>query len=354
MRQSWIGFLAVGMLTYGPAAGASSAAMGGADSSNRADSSAMMKQDTNLVIQAPASDSSGQSGAGGRKNAAVAALLAGLIPGAGQFYTREYVRGALVIGAEAVTGFYLGSNAASARREQVALDNELENVSMYRGIIDSTKFDTLPNGNPDSSKVLDTRYVSTIYKVKADTARFQRDKDRAVAYQAGCWLGGTYLYSILKAIDMTGRFKTSTPKKPVVAGWLSAIPFLGLGQYYNGSLAKAGVVLMTQTSLGCIALTNHMLMVEAEKHLSEVLSYSDYELSAADKSTYQTQWSGDRSKAFTDRNTYLWYFLLFYFYGIFDAVVDAHLHDYPARMRLEPDLEPRAGGGVQAHLRYSF
>jgi hypothetical protein len=38
---------------------------------------------------------------------------------------------------------------------------------------------------------------------------------------------------------------------------------------------------------------------------------------------------------------YLWYSILFYFYGILDAVVDAHLHDAGAKMKLEPDLVPQ-------------
>jgi hypothetical protein len=35
-----------------------------------------------------------------------------------------------------------------------------------------------------------------------------------------------------------------------------------------------------------------------------------------------------------------WYSLVFYIYGVLDAVVDAHLHDAPTKMKLEPDLTP--------------
>jgi hypothetical protein len=51
-----------------------------------------------------------------------------------------------------------------------------------------------------------------------------------------------------------------------------------------------------------------------------------------------SRWSGERGSAFTNRNMYLWYSIFFYFYSVFDAVVDAYLHDYPDRMKIEPDL----------------
>jgi hypothetical protein len=35
---------------------------------------------------------------------------------------------------------------------------------------------------------------------------------------------------------------------------------------------------------------------------------------------------------------YLWYLVFFYGYSIFDAVVDAYLHEYPEKMKIEPDL----------------
>jgi hypothetical protein len=54
------------------------------------------------------------------------------------------------------------------------------------------------------------------------------------------------------------------------------------------------------------------------------------------------RWEYRRTNAFRNRNMFLWYSLAFYFYGILDAVVDAHLHDAPLKMKLEPDLAPQS------------
>jgi hypothetical protein len=46
---------------------------------------------------------------------------------------------------------------------------------------------------------------------------------------------------------------------------------------------------------------------------------------------------------------YLWYSFFFYFYGVFDAIVDAHLHDYHKKIRLNPRFDPESdavGGEV--------
>ena len=41
------------------------------------------------------------------------------------------------------------------------------------------------------------------------------------------------------------------------------------------------------------------------------------------------------------RNSFIWYSLGFYFYNVFDALVDAHLHDFDDRpdISLRPDCE---------------
>ena len=57
--------------------------------------------------------------------------------------------------------------------------------------------------------------------------------------------------------------------------------------------------------------------------------------------TLVTSWTSKYNDAFHNRNTYLWYSLGCWLYGIVDAVVDAHLHDASTKMKLEP--EPFAG-----------
>jgi uncharacterized membrane protein len=57
-----------------------------------------------------------------------------------------------------------------------------------------------------------------------------------------------------------------------------------------------------------------------------------------DAAALLSNWNSKRNDAFRNRNMWAWYSIVFYLYGILDAVVDAHLHDASAKMKLEPDL----------------
>jgi hypothetical protein len=161
---------------------------------------------------------------------------------------------------------------------------------------------------------------------------------------------GGYVFNVLDAINNTDIFNNSEYKSPLIAGWLSAIPGLGLGQMYNGSLSKAGMVMMAQISLGVVAYDYHRLMKVAEKNYSNLNETVDKTVL---KDKYLNEWASKRSSAFQKRNTYLWYSIFFYLYGILDAVVDAHLHDYPEKMKISPDLVPE-NGGAQLNLNVKF
>ena len=69
--------------------------------------------------------------------------------------------------------------------------------------------------------------------------------------------------------------------------------------------------------------------------------------------SYKDEWEFRQNSAFRNRNTYLWYSIFFYIYGILDAVVDAHLHDYREKMKLYPDLVP-ANDGAHLQINYKF
>jgi len=180
--------------------------------------------------------------------------------------------------------------------------------------------------------------------------RYSELESRYMAYNSLSWMVGGYVFNVLDAINGTGFFNNSVYKSPLIAGWLSAIPGLGLGQMYNGSLSKAGMVMMAQISLGVVAYDYHRLMKVAEKNYSN-LNVSVDKTVLKDK--YLNEWESKRSSAFQKRNTYLWYSIFFYLYGILDAVVDAHLHDYPEKMKISPDLVP-ANGGAQLNLNVKF
>ncbi|MBD3243861.1 MAG: hypothetical protein GF331_24935 [Chitinivibrionales bacterium] len=281
----------------------------------------------------------------GKRNPLLAAGLSLAMPGAGQFYNRRYVKGVLYLGTEVGLAFY-GYNRYKEARE---LDPEVSRLDQrYRHLLDSLGgidtstyiYDSVP-GFPDSVQATD-RPGPTVFRMAADTARFKRDRLRYGAYQSWWWAASCYLYGVMDAIDKTGVFDDDEPRNPQIAGWLSAVPFLGLGQIYNGALSKAGMIFMVQSSLAYMALNNHLLLTRAEDQLQRMANPSHPEYAVVHELTgnsFVHEWETLYKQAFRNRNTYLWYSLFFYFYNIFDAVVDAHLHDYDKRMRLEPDLQ---------------
>jgi hypothetical protein len=265
---------------------------------------------------------------------AIALSASLLFPGGGQIYTRHYIKAGLYLAAEIGVGLfgyqrYIYASTLKKNADSIAgiWKTLKDSVAISRSSIDSTTFDTT--------------LVGFQYKLKADSARFEENDMRNILYQSLVWMAGIYYYNVLDALQNAGVLKDSSKKNPAVAGWLSAIPGLGLGQIYNGELSKAGMILMTQFSLAYVVFNYQMSMAACEKAEASVnpnnkLEYSLFYGPQRDK------WEYRRTTAFRNRNMFLWYSLAFYFYGILDAVVDAHLHDAPLKMKLEPDLSPQS------------
>jgi TM2 domain-containing membrane protein YozV len=299
----------------------------------------------------------------------LAGVLSAVVPGAGQVYNRKYVKGVLFLGAEvglvagAITRYQAGEDFA---KEIERLDGIYSRLTLPDGGLrpeaffytDSTVYDTIRSGGVivriDSQTIhIDTTDTATAYRMSADTADFKRERYRRSAVNVGAWALGAYIWSILDAVEKTGYFDNDEKRKPAVAGWLSAIPCLGLGQFYNGKLSKAGMILMVQSSLAVLSYNYNSEMLRCEEELQRmaVASSAEFAADALKNGTFSDEWYSMWRDARRNRNMYLWYSLFFYFYGIFDAVVDANLHDFKARMRLEPDLQVP---NKQVGLRLSF
>ncbi|HUI91589.1 MAG TPA: DUF5683 domain-containing protein [Chitinivibrionales bacterium] len=257
-----------------------------------------------------------------------------VIPGAGQVYTGHYIKAGLFFISEIGVGLfgyqrYLYTVALKKNADSIAAlwNSVRDSVSIKRSIIDTTTYDT--------------NDVGFFYKLKADSARYEEKETRDVLYQSIAWMLGIYYYNIMDALQSAGVMRDNSKKNPAVAGWLSAIPGLGLGQIYNGELSKAGMILMVQFNLAYVALNYHLRMVDCENAEAAIdpNNKPQYNLFIGPQ---HDRWEYRRNNAFRNRNMFLWYSLAFYFYGILDAVVDAHLHDAPLRMKLEPDLVPQS------------
>jgi TM2 domain-containing membrane protein YozV len=290
-------------------------------------------------------------------NPVLAGALSAVLPGAGQIYDRHYVKGALYLLTEAGLVSYAVVWYGTGRDYNPSIAR-LDSVYKSFVVGPGDSLDASAYREHDSTGAgIDSTDTVTIYRLCADTARYRRDRRYYIAYQAAAWAAGAYLYAIMDALEKSNRFRNDAPRNPVLAGWLSAVPGLGLGQIYNGKLSKAGMIWMVQWSLGYMALNNQLLLTRCEDALRDITDSR----TAAYAATRQLpnpdglvrDWDVLRKEAFRKRNTYLWYSLFFYLYGVFDAVVDAHLHDYPRRMHLEPDLAIESGAvGLKLNFAY--
>lgn len=261
----------------------------------------------------------------------LAGSLSLMVPGAGQFYTRQFFKGSVVTASEGLT-----------------IGIALYWYDRYKSFNDSKK--PLLLKADTASGVVRLKLLNDAEMTELDARRAKYRMLNALA-----WSGGIYVYGFLDAIGKTTAADNSE-RSPLKAGLLSTIPGLGLGQWYNGSISKAGMIFMGQMSLGVISANYHRLMTKAErekKKLDDLESLDNKLYLEMNNSGYITKWDNERQNAFKNRNTFLWYSIFYYMYGIFDAVVDAHLHDYPEKMKLYPDLIP-SDQGVELRLNYSF
>jgi hypothetical protein len=250
-----------------------------------------------------------------RYNPVVSTAASLIVPGAGQVYTHHYVKAGFFIALEAI----LGSMALYWKRDA---DNQEINAGTLREWSDSA---TVP---------LD----SAVFRERSFLAHHQAIESRLSSYSFLTWTVGAHLFNVLDALGSSNVFNNTLEKNPSTAGLLAAIPGLGLGQLYNGSYSKAGLVIMGQVSLGMMVYASQRQVKRAEDNYGRLNAAGADTLTTQVASTYSGRWSDARYRSFTNRNMYLWYSVFFYGYSIFDAVVDAYLHEYPERMKIKPDL----------------
>jgi TM2 domain-containing membrane protein YozV len=310
--------------------------------------------DTGSLLQEKSGTDSADTVIARIRNPLLAGALSAVVPGAGQAYNRQFVKSVLFLGAEAA---FIGA-AVYRFGDSQKYNDSIARFEAARDFLLNPSGPAPPSLRFDSSEVNDTTVDSTgthintvsyadtaltavTYGMRADTTSFKQMRERHATGNAITWAAGCYLWSILDAVEKTGRFANDEERNPTLAGWLSAVPGLGLGQFYNGRLSKAGMVIMVQTSLAMMSYHYHAQFTECERQLQIIESENkaEYTVDRLYGGTFRAEWHDMREDAFRNRNTYLWYSIFFYFYGIFDAVVDAHLHDYRSRMRLVPDLD---------------
>jgi len=262
------------------------------------------------------------------------AAISSLIPGGGQVYTKHYIKAGIFVAAEIGVGL-LGYQRYIWQKD---LRHAADSVSgLAKQYADSVQHDSA------QGKAIDTLYRNQgiDYQLEADRDRYDEKAAFNVVEQCVAWAIGIYYYNIMDAIHATEFFKDDNKRNPMRAGLLSAIPGLGLGQIYNGELSKAGMILMTQLNMGLIAFNYQRIMTDCENYEAAIYVNTPKGNEFTAKG-YSDDWESRRQDAFKNRNMWIWYSLGFYFYSIFDAIVDAHLHDANVKMKLEPDLVPQS------------
>jgi TM2 domain-containing membrane protein YozV len=264
--------------------------------------------------------------------------LSTFIPGSGQAYQSRYVMGGLFLAAEAgAIGFaaYWNNDAGLRRsdarrfRDAAGVLNELGGAA---GI--------------DSAVRAAYLYEAGRYSVIADEADFGARESKNTFYNALAWAVGLHIYNALDALEAGGLTARGLERNPTAAGFLAAVPFLGLGQFYNERPAKAGMLAMTQAGLALTAYNQHRLMGMASGKYNQMRDSASAQY--AYRAEHLNYWKSRYDNAFSSRNTYLWLSLAAYLYSIFDAVVDAYLSDFNANIDIGTDLSAAPVGGGAA------
>jgi len=286
------------------------------------------------------------------KNPGTTVLFSALVPGGGQLYTGNYIKSGLFFASEGVFGLislYRYNLLKDYRNASTDLSNQLIRFKNKDSII--VKKTNLSNSS-DSAR-FDTTFMSVHVQLNYNYSKFQERENRVLFYQSALWMACLYYWNIVDALKNTGYFHNDKPKDPSTAGWLSAIPFLGLGQIYNGELSKAGMILTAQLNMGYMIFNYNSLVQTSEDNIRALSASNSREGKDPDAVDLLSKWHSKHDEAFRNRNTWAWYAIAMYLYGILDAVVDAHLHDAATKMKLEPDLQLDKSS-VGMHMKVDF
>ena len=108
----------------------------------------------------------------------------------------------------------------------------------------------------------------------------------------------------MTGVGFCGEMDTTKSKNPQIAFYYSLIP--GMGQLYNGKWIKSALIISCE-----MAAINYWIINRD--------IYKDY-----DNDTYPLS----QHRYLQKRNKYAWWIGFIYVYGMIDAVVDAHLHNF--------------------------
>ena len=178
------------------------------------------------------------------KNPVTSAAISAILPGGGQIYTGNYIKSGMFIASEVIIGLVAYNRYIVAKDLSKSIKVLQDSMNLFKDMINVTRDSVRNKSNTMDSIHYDTTFLALRYQMNYEYNRFLDRDNRCFIYQSLAWMGGLYYWNILDALKNTKYFMNDNPKKPSTAGWLAAIPALGLGQLYNGELSKAGMIFM--------------------------------------------------------------------------------------------------------------
>lgn len=267
-----------------------------------------------------------------------------LVPGYGQIAAGHFTKGWLFFGSEAIIGLV-------ALNQWESYHNDYQNIYRWQDSLSVRRKDVVVPTTDDKSKweawVRDTMYLAN----KTKLAEFDMKLNRARFYNASALFGAVGVWNLLDAIGISRKVSGVENPNPRVAMALSAIPFSGAGQFYNGEWFKAGLVIATQTAFVFGGTQFQIMMKKSEKYREELAADSNFVY--LDRKDRIEDWRGRYKNAAQRRTMFFWYSVIFYIYGMTDAYVDAALHNFERKFDITADFDP-IDNGVAVGFTWKF
>jgi len=265
-----------------------------------------------------------------------------LIPGGGQLATKHFTKGFLFLGSEGIIGWI-------AVRQRQDYHKSYQNIYRWQDSLSTKRNDAVSPSDTIKWKawVRDTMYSAN----KIAQAEFDMKLNRARFYNASALFGAVGIWNLLDAIGISGHVSGVENPNPRTAMALSAIPFSGAGQFYNGEWFKAGLVIATQTAFVFGGTQFQIMMRKSEKYREELATDSNFLL--LDRVDRNDVWRDRYRNAAQRRTMFFWYSVIFYIYGMTDAYVDASLHNFNKKFDITADFDP-IDNGVAVGFTWKF
>jgi len=260
-------------------------------------------------------------------NPAVTTALS-IIPGGGQLYTQHYTRGSLFLG----MSLLMGTQSVMRWNWYHWAKDDKQTIS--------NSYDSLLRKLPTPDSKDSILILSALHDTKL--AEFDTERARIDWINWSGWFAGIYAWNLVDAIGCSNRFDGVENPSPKRATLLSAIPFTGAGQFYNGKFFKGAMLSTVQ--LGCLysAINFQRVMNSAEKFENELSALPDSSYAKVNYGDRQV-WQGRYDAAARSRTMFMWYGVIFYLYGLADASVDAHLHNFERHFQISSSVNPIDG-----------